>query len=107
MYVNDFHISSSNFVVSHCSCLYGGIITHVALFDWLTLDFFCLTLQAMVFDFLYCLLRCVRFIVNFIMYGVVAALVYQFTRFMGEITVYSDIGAWHCEFVVHRSALVL
>ena len=33
------------------------------------------------------------------MYGIVTALVYQFTRFMGEITVYSDIGAWHCEFV--------
>ena len=49
-------ISSSNFVVSHCSCLYGGIITHVAVFDCLTLDFLCLTLQAMVFDLLYCLL---------------------------------------------------
>ena len=78
--------------MSHCSCLYGGIITHVAVFDWLTLDFFCLPLQAMMFDFLYCLSR-VRFIVNFIMYGVVAALVYQFTRFIIEITVYSDIGA--------------
>ena len=44
-----------------------------------------------------------QFIVN-IMYGIAATLVYQFTRFMGEITVYSDIGVWHCEFVVHRSA---
>ena len=35
------------------------------------------------------------------MYGIVATLVYQFTKFMGEITVYSDIGAWYCEFVVH------
>ena len=41
------------------------------------------------------------------MYGIVAALIYQFTRFIGEITVYSDIGAWYCEFVVHGSALVL
>ena len=72
----------------------------MAVFDWFTLDFFCLTLQAMVFDFLYCLSHCVGFIVNFIMYGIVAELVYQFTRFIGEITaVYSDIGAWHCEFV--------
>ena len=39
---------------------------------------------------MYCLSH-VRFIVNFIMYGIVAALVYQFTRFIGEITVYSDI----------------
>ena len=75
----------------------------MAVFDWLTVDFFCLTLQAMVFDFLSC---CVRFIVNFIVYGIVAAIV-QFTRFMGEITVYSDIGAWYCEFVVDGSALVL
>lgn len=71
----------------------------MAVFDWLTFDFFCLTLQAMVFDFLYCLSHCVRFIVNFIMYGIVATVVYRFTRFMGEITVYSDIGTWHCEFV--------
>ena len=53
----------------------------------------------MVFDLLYCLSHCVGFILNFIMYGIVAALVYQFTRFTGEITVYSDIDAWHCEFV--------
>ena len=30
---------------------------------------------------------------------IAAALVYRFTRFMGETTVYSDIVAWHCEFV--------
>ena len=39
----------------------------------------------------YCDSSSATFIVNFIMYGIVAALVYQFTRFMGEITVYSDI----------------
>ena len=61
----------------------------------------------MVFDFLYCLSHCARFMVNFIMCGIVAALVYQFTRFMDETTVYSDIGAWYCEFVVYGSALVL
>ena len=74
-------------------CMVVSLITHVTVFDWLTLDFFCLTLQAMVFDFLYCLSLCVRFIINFIVYGIVGALVYQFTRFMSEITVYSNIGA--------------
>ena len=37
------------------ACMVVAIITHLAVFDWLTLDFFCLKLQAMVFDYLYCL----------------------------------------------------
>ena len=53
MCVNDCHVSSFNFVVSHCSCLYGGIITHVVVFDWLTLNFlhykqWCLTFVLLV-----------------------------------------------------------
>ena len=71
-------------LLSHCSCLYGG---HVAVFDWLTLDFFCLTLQAMVFYYLYYLLHCIRFIVNFVMCSTCLS-VY---KVMSEITV--------CEFV--------
>ena len=77
------------------------------LHDWLTSDFFCLMLQAMVLDFLYCLSHCVRFIVSFIMYGIVAALVYQFTRFMGEITVYFDIRCLALPICLYGSTLVL
>ena len=39
------------------------------------------------------------------MYGIAAALTYWFT-FMGEITVYSDVGAWYYEFIVHLNCIM-